>query len=82
VCEEPRCASPLRARAVCKLSTLTDGEIKEGVPREAKPLSWLSFSRGVGRGTVPLGGKKPAFSVLFPALYYSDTADGAYERRR
>jgi hypothetical protein len=43
------------------------GKIKAAVPRVAKPLTWLSFPRGVGRSAVPLEGKKLDFSRLFSA---------------
>jgi hypothetical protein len=43
------------------------GKIKGMPPRAAKPLTWLSFPRGVGRSAVLLEGKKLDFSKLFPA---------------
>jgi hypothetical protein len=44
-----------------------DGKIKAAVPRAAKPLTWLSFLRAVGRSAVPLADKKHDFSRSFSA---------------
>jgi hypothetical protein len=59
-----------------------DGKIKAGVPRVAKPLTWLSFLRAVGRAVVPRAGKRLAFSSLFSALAIQSGPEGAHEQRR
>jgi hypothetical protein len=57
-----------------------DGKIKGRVPRIAKPLTWLSILRGVGRGTVPPASERSALSSFFPALAIQDRPEGADEQ--
>jgi hypothetical protein len=59
-----------------------DGKIKAGVPRVAKPLTWLSFLRAVGRAVVPRAGKRLGFSNLFSALAIQSGPEGAHEQQR
>ena len=77
MCEGARCDSPMRARAVCKLSTLTDqrqhdGKIEEVPPEGAKPLTCLAPSGGVGRLACRLQERDATFQASFQHWPFRD----------